>query len=141
MKNVLIDSDVLLDFLLERESFTLDSSKVLALCANSKIKGYVTPVIISKIFYLLNRIVSNAMAKSKIKVLLMDLDILTMNKQIVLEALSSDFKDFEDGLQYHAALNSKKIDSIITRNIKDYKSSKIPVYTPIHYVKALQIDT
>jgi len=136
MKHSLIDSDVLLDFLLEREPFSLESSKVLALCANMKIKGYVTPVIVSNTYYLLSKLTSNSVAKSKLKILLMDLGILIMNKEVILEAIDSGFKDFEDALQYYSAINNEKIDSIITRNIKDYKLSSLPVYTPSHYTRA-----
>lgn len=140
MKQVLIDSDVILDFLLEREPFSSDASKVLALCANSIIKGFVTPVIVSNTFYILSKLISNKMAKSKIKTLLIDLDVLMMNKSIVIEALNSNFKDFEDALQYYSAVNNKEIDTIITRNIKDYKLSNIPIYTSTHYIKAFKTD-
>jgi hypothetical protein len=51
-------------------------------------------------------------------------------------ALSSDFKDFEDALQHYSAIEVKS-DLIITNNIKDYKTSLIPVMTPKQFVQGL----
>jgi hypothetical protein len=52
----------------------------------------------------------------------------------VLAALDSKFTDFEDALQYFSAVNSNKIDAIITRNIKDFKKSALPVFTPNEFL-------
>jgi hypothetical protein len=57
-------------------------------------------------------------------------DILKVDSDTVKSALASDFKDFEDSIQYFAAQEHKKVDGIITRNIKDYKDSSLPVMTP-----------
>ncbi|NLG17604.1 MAG: hypothetical protein GX556_09775 [Fibrobacter sp.] len=57
-------------------------------------------------------------------------DIQKVDSDIVKSALSSDFKNFEDSIQYFAAQQHKKADCIITRNIKDYKDSSLPVMTP-----------
>ena len=62
-------------------------------------------------------------------------DVLSMNKTVVMTALQSRFNDFEDSLQYSAALQSGNISVIITRNIKDYKKSEIGVMTPETFVR------
>ncbi|MCD4709760.1 MAG: PIN domain-containing protein, partial [Bacteroidales bacterium] len=54
---------------------------------------------------------------------------------IVKSALQSGFKDFEDAIQYHAALSDPDIDVIVTRNIKDYKKAELPVMTPGTFLK------
>jgi len=64
------------------------------------------------------------------------LQVSMINKETVLDALNSDFKDFEDALQNFSAQNEKEINVIITRNIKDYKSSKLSVMTPETYLKS-----
>jgi hypothetical protein len=56
---------------------------------------------------------------------------------IVRNALQSGFSDFEDGLQYFCALDNKHIDAIITRNVKDYKNSTLPVLTPGDFLKTI----
>lgn len=73
-----------------------------------------------------------------LKLLITITDILPMNKEIVLNALNSKFKDFEDGLQYFAALSAAEINVIVTRNTKDYKQSKISVLTPESYIKTFK---
>ena len=62
-------------------------------------------------------------------------DIITINKKNVLNALNSDFKDFEDALQNFSAQNEKEIKTIITRNIKDYKTSSLAVMSPEMFLK------
>ncbi|MCF8361163.1 MAG: hypothetical protein K9G70_00930 [Prolixibacteraceae bacterium] len=66
-------------------------------------------------------------------------DVLLMDKEIVVNALHSGFKDFEDSMQNFAAMKNGKIDVILTRNVKDYKKSEIGVLTPESYVKSLFI--
>ena len=61
--------------------------------------------------------------------------ILKVEEQTIKNALSSGFPDFEDSIQYFSAVNSKKINVIITRNIKDFKKSEIPVMTPGDFLK------
>ena len=55
MNNVLIDSDVILDSLLDRQPFTADSAEILSLCENKQINGYVTGLMIANIYYLLRK--------------------------------------------------------------------------------------
>ena len=65
-------------------------------------------------------------------------DIATIDKKTVLNALNSEFKDFEDALQNFSAINESDIQVIITRNIKDYKTSSLAVMTPENYLKAFR---
>lgn len=53
----------------------------------------------------------------------------------MIQALKNDFKDFEDSVQYASALTIDGVDAIVTRNVKDYRSSKIAVMTPLHFLK------
>jgi len=62
--------------------------------------------------------------------------VVTMDKEIIMNALYSEFNDFEDELQHFSALKSGKVNLIITRNIKDYKRSTLPVFTPENYIKS-----
>jgi predicted nucleic acid-binding protein len=130
MTNILIDTDVLLDFLYERESFCENSAKILNLCDLNKISGWLTPVILSNVYYILRKSYSHNEVVVKLLELLKMLNILSMNKDTVLLALNSEFTDFEDALQNYAAEYNCNINFIITRNIKDYKNSSLEVLTP-----------
>lgn len=55
MDKVLIDTDVILDFFFDREPFSTDASKILSLCEKREVIGFVTPVIISNVYYLLRK--------------------------------------------------------------------------------------
>jgi len=135
MDKVLLDTDVLLDFFFDRKPFSEFSARVIDLCATKKLKGYTTPVIISNVYYLLSKTAKHALIVEKIKQLLNIIDVLKMDKSIVLNALSSDFKDFEDALQNFSAIENGQIKIILTRNLKDFKKSDLVVLTPETYLK------
>jgi predicted nucleic acid-binding protein len=137
MINILIDSDIILDSLLDRQPFSADSSKVLALCENKNINGFVTGIMIANIYYLLKKEHSSQLILEAIKRLLIFLDVLVINKNIILEAIDSNFSDFEDALQNYSAESYDSITTIITRNIKDYKKSNLSVLTPELFLKTL----
>lgn len=137
MDSVLIDTDVILDFFFDREPFAEYAAQVIGLCETDRIKGYVTPVICSNLYYLLRKISKHEKVINSLKQLLLITDVLLMDKEIVFNALNSGFKDFEDSMQNFAAMKNGKIDVILTRNIKDYKKSEIAVQTPESYIKML----
>lgn len=137
MKKILIDTDVILDFFFDRKPFSENSTTILNLCENNIIEGYVTPVIISNIYYLLRRNAKHEKVIEKLKLLLTILNVLKMDKSTIEKALNSDFKDFEDALQNFAAVSFGEIEAIITRNVKDYKRSEIGVLTPESFVKLI----
>jgi len=139
MKKVRIATDVILDFFLDRQPSSENASKIFALCENRILIGYITPVILSNVYYILRQIARHNRVIEKLNQLLSIADVLTMDKNVVINALNSGFKDFEDALQYFTAVNKGNIDAIITRNVKDFKTSEIGVLTPESYVRT--IDT
>jgi predicted nucleic acid-binding protein len=137
MKRILFDTDVILDFLFNREPYAEDTLRLLLLCEKKQILGFVTPVIISNTYYILRQQASHEIVLEKLKMLLSILKVLTMNNVVVHLALNSRFKDFEDALQYYSAIKSEKIDSILTRNTKDFKEAKLPVFTPKEFLQTI----
>lgn len=137
MKNVLIDTDVILDFFFDRKPFSDNSEIILSYCESKKLKGFITPVICSNLYYILRRTSKHEKVIEKLSQLLTFIDVLQMDKELILNAINSKFKDFEDALQNFAAVKSNNIDVIITRNIKDFKASGIGVLTPDNLIKAI----
>ena len=135
MDYVLIDTDVLLDFFFDRKPFTKYATEILNLCAEQKIKGFTTAVIISNVYYLLRKTAKHDIIIEKIKQLLSIIEITNMDSNAVLNALNSEFKDFEDALQNFSAIENGKIKIILTRNIKDFKKSSLAVFSPETYLK------
>ena len=137
MKNVLIDTDVILDLFLDREPFSEHAATILSMCENNEMAGFVTPVIISNVYYILSQENKQENVLDKLKNLLLIIDVLLIDKTTILVALNSNFKDFEDALQNYAAELNGTIDLIITRNTKDYKKSQIGVMNPVAFLKTI----
>ena len=137
MKNTLfLDTNVVLDLLGERVPFYEDAAKIATLADNKVIEIVVSALSFSTVYYLLCRFESKQTViekLSKFKILITTSDLTNQN---VDKGLLSDFSDFEDALQYFNALD-KNCDIIITRNVKDFKTSKIPVLTPSEYLNSI----
>jgi predicted nucleic acid-binding protein len=134
MDKVLIDTDVILDFFFDREPFSREAAQIISLCEAKKVKGFITPVICSNVYYILRQVAKHEKVIEKITQLIEIIDVLPMDREIVIQALKSGFKDFEDALQNFSAVKSKNVSVIITRNVKDYSSSEIGVFTPGEYL-------
>lgn len=135
MDQVLIDTDVILDFFFDREPFAEFAIEILNRCEDKRLRGFVTPLIISNVYYLLRKTAGHQLIIEKIKQLLTIVEITKMDKEVVLDALNSEFKDFEDALQNFSAIHNGKINIVLTRNIKDFKKSDLAVLTPETYLK------
>jgi len=136
METVLIDTNVILDFFFDRKPYSEEASRILSLCEKGEVKGFVTSIMLSNVYYLLRKTANHEKVIENLKMLMNIIDITTTNKKTVIEALNSEFKDFEDALQNFSAKNEKEIKVIITRNIKDYKSSTLSIMTPESYLKS-----
>lgn len=140
MKNVLIDTDVILDVFFDRKPQSDNATRILSLCEQKELNGFVTPVIISNLYYLLRKTASHSRVIEKLKQLISIVDILHMDREVVTDALNSNFKDFEDALQNFAAISFNSIDVIITRNVKDYKKSEVGVLAPGNFIDSYYFD-
>ena len=137
MNKILFDTDVILDFFFDRKPHSEIASQLLSLCESKRLAGFVTPVICSNVYYILRRTARHNKVIDKLKQLLMIVDVVQMNGDVVRWALNSDFRDFEDALQNYAVVRTNQINVIVTRNIKDYRNSKLGVLTPENYLRQL----
>jgi predicted nucleic acid-binding protein len=137
MTDLFIDTDVIIDFLIDRKPHSREAAVIFTLMEQKKLKGYASSLTFSNLYYVLRKLESHNKVKSKLESLSHVVKILKVEEQTILDALASDFSDFEDSIQYFSARDSKKIDVIITRNTKDYKKSDIPVLTPGEYLKTV----
>lgn len=135
---VLIDTDVILDFLYGREDYYANAVKIFTLIENNKFNAYVSSLIIWNLFYLLSKYLGSKEARKKIKAFRSIINIIPIDADIIDLALSSNMKDFEDSIQYFASVK-EGIDIIVTRNKKDYPKGTIPIMTPAEFIKT--IDT
>ena len=130
MKCIFLDTNILIDFFADRKPFSFEAAVLFNYSDKKKIKIYISAISYNNIYYILNRSYSHA---STIKIL-EDLDewteIIDVSKEIIKKSLKSEFKDFEDAIQYNCAKSLNKIDFIVTRDTKDFKTSSLPIMTP-----------
>lgn len=138
MDNILLDTDVVLDFFFDRKPFSEDAAQILTMCENKLITGYVTAVALSNIYYILRKTAKHEKVIDNLKRLLDIIDVATTDRSAVLDALYSEFNDFEDALQNFSAQHSNDIRIVITRNTKDYKTSTLSIMTPETYLKTIK---
>lgn len=135
MTDLFIDTDVIIDFLIDRKPFSREAAIIFTLIEQKKLRGYSSSLTFSNLYYVLRKIESHNKVISKLESLSKLVGILKVEEKTIKNALTSGFPDFEDSIQYFSAIDNKKIDVIITRNIRDYKKSIIPVMTPGDFLK------
>jgi predicted nucleic acid-binding protein len=140
-QSIFIDTDVVLDFLLNREPFSSYVSIILSLSEEKKIKVYISPLTITNCYYILRKLASHVKVIKNLQKLLLITNITSISRQDVALALHSNFKDLEDALQHFSTISHAKVDVILTRNVKDYRYSELPVMTPETYLKTSLIET
>ena len=140
MDKILIDTDVILDFFFDRHPFSEFASTIISWSEKKKVEGFVTPVICSNVYYLLRQTAKHEKVIEKLSHLLTIVDVIQMDKKVLISALTSDFNDFEDALQNFAAIQQGDINVILTRNIKDFRKSKIGVMTPENYINTKMVS-
>ena len=135
MTNILLDTDIILDFFFDRQPYSEHSANVLSLCESNEIKGFITPVILSNLYYLLRQSSTHEKVIDKLSQLISITEVLLIDRNSIIHALNSNFNDFEDALQNFSAECNGNISLILTRNLKDFKNSSLGVMTPENYLK------
>ena len=129
MKTIVIDINILMDFLFKREGHR-KVAEVFILASSGKIQGFVCAHEITTLFYFLNKAIKD---KRKIKKTLSGImnrfKIIEINENLLGKALSSEIDDFEDAVIEVSSIE-KNAEYIVTRNIKDFKKSVINAITP-----------
>lgn len=137
VNNLFIDTDVILDIVLDRDEFYDDSSAIFQKFEKGEVFLYTTPSIIINTQYVGQKKISKEKCKATINYLLNYFIIIESDMLVIKQAYNSKFSDIEDGIQYYTAIRDKVIDFFITRNTKDFKpgGSFIPVHTPSQFLK------
>lgn len=135
MEKVFVDTDIVLDLLGNREPFYIHSANLFSAADKNEIKIYVSSLSFTNLNYILSKQFSSEQAKKKLFKFKTLVTVLSVSDKIVELALSSDFKDFENGVQYFTAIENN-INILLTRNIKDYKAALIPVMTAEQFLKS-----
>lgn len=134
---VLLDTNVILDQISLRQPFVNDSNRIINLCTDRQIEGFIAAHSVTNIFYILRHEMS---LEERRKVLIGFCSLLTVvgiDKEKLVAALENeDFSDVEDCLQTECA-KSCGADYIVTRNVKDFQNSVIPAIMPDEFLKLI----
>ena len=128
MKNIFVDTNVIIDFLGNRESFSNAATELFDLYERNKKKIFVSAISYTNIYYLLYKQIKSHKEVISLLNILFDLtELIDVNKNIISQSLHSNFSDFEDSVQFYSAISNAKIDIIVSRDKKGFKKSTLPV--------------
>lgn len=134
MSRLLIDTNIVIDILAQRKAFYNEAATLFSLADKGELQLAVSSLTFANTYYILSKLKSAKEARVIIRKFKVLVDTLAMDDKVTELALNDEkFNDFEDAIQYYCALENE-IEIIITRNKKDFKSSKIPVMTAQEYL-------
>lgn len=137
MKKLLVDTNIVIDLLAKREPYYTSSASLFSLADKKYLTLSVSSLTFANTNYILLKSKSANEAKAILRKFKLIADVLPLDDKITGLALNdNDFEDFEDGLQYFTAIENNQ-DVIITRNLKDFKKSKIPVMNAEQVLKTI----
>lgn len=137
MINVFVDTDVCLDLLSGRKPFNKTAEILFSLADNRKVKIFVSSLSFANIDYVLRSQYSSMHSRQVLGTFKTLVNVLPVDNKTIDLAISSDFNDFEDAIQYSCAIENN-LTTIITRNVKDYRKSSIAVLTPETFIALLE---
>lgn len=130
---IFLDTNVILDVLIKREPFYINSAKVLTFVNEKIVSGYISAMTINNIYYILRKLKNKETAKNFITEILESFEIIPLTKDILNQSNKINTRDFEDGIQFFSALDCG-CDFLITRNDKDYPKLGIKIMTPAAFI-------
>ena len=130
MKLIFLDTNVIIDFLADRRPFSLTAAEIFNASLSGNVKLFISSVSFNNIYYILRQSLSHNVTIKLLEELSEMTEIVDVTKTIIKKSLKSEFKDFEDAIQYNCALTINKIDFIVTRDSQDFKKSSLPVMNP-----------
>jgi predicted nucleic acid-binding protein len=137
MKDLFLDTNIVLDLLAYRMPFYTEAAKLFSLADKKKIKLSISSLCMADANYILSKQNPEMEVRQILRKFKVLVNVLPLDDKITDLALNSEFKDFEDAIQYYTAIENDQ-DIIITRNQSDFKESKIPVMTAGEFIKSIK---
>lgn len=133
--NVFIDTNVLMDVLLERRPFVAESRKVWFLAERGKVVGLVAALSFPNIYYVVRKALGADTAASMMTLLRDTFTAVPLDEQLLNQAIDAKFSDFEDAIQYYSALRANA-EYLLTRNVGHFPDSGLRVFSPEEFLAA-----
>lgn len=126
---VLVDTNVVLDFLQEREPFVENAARLFERIDAGEIEGFIAATTITNIYYIVCKSAGVVVAKDAIAQILTDLNICAVYREVLEQAITLNFRDFEDAVQYVCGV-VHNVDAIVTRDVSGFFDPEISVVSP-----------
>ncbi len=140
MKRLFVDTNIVIDLFAKREPFYTEAATLFSLADTKKLSLSVSALTFANANYILLQSKKQDEAKLILRKLKLIVSVVSLDEKIIgLSLNDNDFKDYEDALQYYSALDNGA-EAIITRNLRDFKKSKLPVMTAAQFLKNLLRD-
>jgi len=138
VKSVLCDINFILDIFLERGAFYAPAAQIFSMIEKKQLKGYLCANSFPTLFYMLAKELKRDRAMKALEKIRIVFRVAAVDEKVIDLSLASDFKDFEDAVQYYSAVNSK-VDGLITRNKIDYVAGAIPIMSPEEFLATIAV--
>lgn len=138
MKNIFLDTNILMDILANRQPFYKSSSEIYKLGLSKKLMLYTSANTISTLHYLLKKYATEQNVRQSLEEITNVITIIPVDIHIIKKSLKSNYKDFEDAIQIISAQSINNMNCIVTRDIKDYKYAQINVLTPDEFLNNIK---
>jgi predicted nucleic acid-binding protein len=133
---VLLDTNVILDFLLDRPPFADAATAVWQANEQSRFEGYISAITPINVFYIARRIKGADVARQMVAGLLAACQVCLIDSLVLQSALALPLRDYEDAVQ-HASAAVSQMEAIVTRDTRDYTGATLPVLTPQDFLDQL----
>jgi len=135
MTRIFLDTNIILDLLAERKPFYESIAKLATLADQKKLALVTTPLSFTTVEYILKGNENAEIVIDKLRKFKIICEVCDVNEKIVEKGLNSNFKDFEDSIQYYSAVEAN-CSIFITRNGKDFKNSSLPIMNAEEYLSS-----
>lgn len=132
----MLDTNIIIDIALERQPYVTNSETVLAFVEQGQIEGYISASTISDLYYIIRKQKGRDLTIEFLQEILTFCQIATVNQAVISMAFTTNFKDFEDAIQYSTAVVNQ-LDAIITRNPQDFPVISPRILTPDQLIEEL----
>jgi predicted nucleic acid-binding protein len=135
---ILIDTNVILDNILDRGEFADDAMRVIELCETNAVDGYMSASTVTDIIFIARKSIPNDLLYASLTDLFEVIDICSVTKSDIMSALHRNVRDFEDAVQDECAYGVGA-SYIVTRNLRDFTTSKVKAIAPGDFLKLIQV--
>jgi predicted nucleic acid-binding protein len=137
MRKIFLDTNIILDLLAYRMPFYTDAAELFSLADKKKLTLSISSLCLADVHYILAKQNPRMEVRKILRNFKVLVNVLSLDDKITDLALNSEFRDFEDAIQYYTAIENEQ-ELIITRNQADFKDSKLPIMTAGEFLKSIK---